>query len=197
MAPPAPHAADSSATSTVPAYEPEAAPSKGGRKGLVLLLLLAVLGGGGYYYYPKIMPMIMKYVKPGAQQAEGTLTPANIQVKQLNRTDGKVIITVRGEVRNESSGTVGMIKVEAQFRNAADDIVSRSESFCGNVIEDGVLVSADMGTVRADLSNELGQSLNNASIPPGSSVPFLIVLENPPAGVSKVTVTISGFQETT
>ncbi|MDT8396149.1 MAG: DUF3426 domain-containing protein [bacterium] len=193
MAPPSSYPAGPSTTSTAPAYEPEAAPSKKGRKGLVLLLLLGILGGAGYFYYPDIM----EYVKPGARQAEGTLTPANVQVKSLNRADGKVIYTVRGEVKNESAGTVGMVQVEAQFRNAADDILSRSGSFCGNVIKDGALVNADMGKVRADLNNELGQSLNNSSIPPGSSVPFLIVLENPPAGVSKVTVTISGFQETT
>jgi hypothetical protein len=115
----------------------------------------------------------------------------------LKRNDGKEIFTVRGEVRNESAGTVGMIQVEAQFRNAADEVIGRAEAFCGNVIEDSTLVGTDMGRIKADLNNELGQSLSNASIPAGGKVPFLIVLDNPPAGVSKVTVTISNFQETT
>ena len=192
-APPMAHAPDTSATSTVPAYEPEAASSKGGRKGLVLILLLAVLGACGYFAYPKVM----EYVKPATQQSEGTLTPANIQVKPLKRADGKEIFTVRGEVRNESAGTVGMIQVEAQFRNAAGDVIGKAGAFCGNIIEDNVLAGTDMGQIKADLNNELGQSLSNASIQSGGSVPFLIVLDNPPAGVSKVTVTISGFQETT
>jgi hypothetical protein len=141
--------------------------------------------------------MIMKYVKPGAQETAGTLTPANIQVKPLKRNDGKEIYTVRGEIRNESAGTVGMIQVEAQFRNAADEVIGRAGAFCGNIIEDSTLISTDMGRIKADLNNELGQSLSNASIPSGGKVPFLIVLDNPPGGVSKVTVTISNFQETT
>lgn len=197
MAPSVPHETGSAATSSVPAYEADAGSSKGARKGLVLILLLAVLGAGGYFTYPQIKPMIMKYVKPGAQETEGTLTPANIQVKSLKRTDGKEVYTVRGEVRNESAGTVGMVQVEAQFRNASDQVIARSQAFCGNIMDDNTLAGRDLGQIKADLNNELGQSLSNASIPSGGVVPFLIVLDNPPAGVSKVTVTISGFQETT
>ncbi|MCK5351838.1 hypothetical protein KAJ77_04635, partial [bacterium] len=62
---------------------------------------------------------------------------------------------------------------------------------------DSDLVSLDLNRVRSDLQNELGQSLSNASIAPGQVVPFLIILDNPPSGVSKVTVTILSFKETT
>lgn len=182
-----------SETSLVPAYQPESKTSGGGKKGLVILLLLAALGGGGYYAYPTVMEMIQSR----GQQAEGTLTPANVQVKVLNRTDGKIIYSVRGEVRNESAGNVGMIQVEAQFRNASGDVLSKVTSFCGNLLEDSELISLDLNEIRADLQNELGQSLSNASIDPGRAVPFLIVLDNPPSGVSKVTVTILSFKETT
>jgi len=180
-------------TTTVPAYEPEAKTSGGGKKGLVFLLLLAALGGGGYYAYPTVMEMI----QARGGQTEGVLTPANIQVKALNRADGKILYTVRGEVRNESAGNVGMIQVEAQFRNASDDVLSKARSFCGNLFEDSDLISLDLKKVRSNLKNELGQSLSNASIAPGQAVPFLLILDNPPSGVSKVTVTILSFKETT
>ena len=180
-------------TSTVPAYQPETRTSSGGKKGLVILLLLAALGGGGYYAYPTVMEMIQSR----GQQPEGTLTPSNVQVKALSRTDGKIIYSVRGEVRNESTGNVGMIQVEAQFRNASGDVLSQATSYCGNLFEDSDLVSLDLNRVRSDLQNELGQSLSNASIAPGQTVPFLAILDNPPPGVSKVTVTILSFKETT
>ena len=180
-------------TSTVPAYQPETRTSGGGKKGLVILLLLAALGGGGYYAYPTVMEMIQSR----GQQPEGTLTPSNVQVKALSRTDGKIIYSVRGEVRNESAGNVGMIQVEAQFRNASGDVLSQATSYCGNLFEDSDLISLDLNRVRSDLQNELGQSLSNASITPGQVVPFLVILDNPPSGVSKVTVTILSFKETT
>ena len=90
-----------------------------------------------------------------------------------------------------------MIQVEAQFRNAAGDVVSKATAFCGNLFDDSKLVSLKLDQIQTDLHNELGQSLSNANILPGKSVPFLIILDSPPAGISKVTVTISGFKETT
>jgi len=180
-------------TTTVPSYESKTRSSGGGKKWLVLLFLFAALGAGGYFAYPKVMEMI----KARGGQAEGILTPANIQVKALNRNDGKILYSVRGDVRNESEGSVGMVKVEAQFRDAAGEILSRSTAYCGNLFDDSKLVSLNLDKIQADLQNELGQSLSNANILPGKSVPFLVVLGNPPSGVSKVTVTITGFKETT
>jgi hypothetical protein len=180
-------------TSTIPAYQSETRTSGGGKKGLAILLLLAALGGGGYFAYPTVMEMIQSR----GQQTKGTLTPSNVQVKALSRSDGKIIYSVRGEVRNESTGNVGMIQVEAQFRNASGDVLSKATSYCGNLFEDSDLVSLDLNRVRSDLQNELGQSLSNASISPGQVVPFLVILDNPPSGVNKVTVTILSFKETT
>jgi hypothetical protein len=180
-------------TTSIPVYQPTAKPSGGGKKILVMLLLLAALGAGGYYGYP----IVMETINSRTQQPEGTLTPANVQVKALNRTDGRIIYLVRGVVRNDSPGNIGMVQVEAQFRNAAGDVLSKSTSYCGNIFEDSQLVSLDLAKVQSDLQNELGQSLSNASIPPGQSVPFLVILDNPPAGIDRVTVTIPSFKETT
>ena len=181
------------ATSSIPTYQPETRTTSGGKRGLVILMLLAVLGGGGYFAYPEVMD----FIQSRSQQPAGTLTPANVQVKALTRIDGKIIYSVRGEVRNESAGSIGMIQVEAQFRSASGNVLSKSTSFCGNVFEDSELTSLDLGRIQTDLQNELGQSLSNANIAPGQTVPFLVVLGNPPAGINQVTVTISSFKETT
>jgi hypothetical protein len=177
----------------MPSYTPETASQKKGRKGLLILLIVTLLGAGGYFAYPKILEII----NPQGEQPVGTLTPDKIQVRSLTREDGNLVYTVRGIVRNDSSGSVGMIQVEAQFRNTGGTVVAKSTAYCGNIFDDKQIVSGDLGKTLADLQNELGQSLSNSGIQPGQDVPFLIVLENPPADVSKVTVTISGFKETT
>ncbi len=185
---------EASRESSLAAREGEtASSSRGGRKGLVFLLFLVLLGAGGYYAYPTVMDIIQSR----GQQPQGTLAPTDVQVKPLNRTDGRVLYSVRGKVHNQSSGNVGMIKVEAQFRNAEGNVLSRAESYCGNVFSDSELASMDLERILADLQNELGQSLSNANILPGKMVPFLIVLDSPPAGVNKVTVTITAYKETT
>lgn len=188
------HMSDPSpATSRVPSYQPEIRSSGGGKKTLVFLVLLGVLGTGGYFAYPTVMEKI----QARSQQARGTITPDEIRVKVLTRTDGKILYSVRGVVKNESAGNVGMVQVEAQFRNAAGDIVTKAASYCGNLFSESELVNLDLQKVHSDLQNELGQSLSNANISPGQVVPFLVVLDNPPAGINKVTVTISSFKETT
>ena len=159
----------------------------------MVLLLLALLAAGGYFAYPRIMDTI------GSRetQPQGTLTPEGIQVKSLTRQDGKLVYTVKGSVLNNSNVSVGMIQVEAQFRNASDEVVATSSAYCGNIFEDAEVTTGDIGKIQGDLQNELGQSLSNSGIQPGQSVPFLILLENPPTSINKVTVTISGFKETT
>jgi len=178
---------------SLPSYTPEKESSGKGSKVLLLILFIAALAAGGYFAYPKVMEMI----NPQAEQTVGTLTPDSIQVRSLSRQDGSTLYTVRGVVRNDSSGSVGMIQVEAQFRNTAGTIVAKSSVYCGNIFDDSEIISGDLGKLLTDLQNELGQSLSNQGIQPGQDVPFLIVLENPPPDVSKVTVTISGFKETT
>jgi len=172
-------------------------------KCFVFLLVLALLGAGGYLAYrlayPKVMDILyeMEILVPKTETQEEILKPNKIQVRSLARQDGKMIYTVHGEVRNDSSVSVGMIQIEAQFRDSADGIVARSRSFCGNVFEDEQLITGDLAKIRADLQNELGQSLSNSNVKPGQAVPFLILLEDPPSTINKVTVTISGFKETT
>lgn len=179
----------------VPAYQPESTGSRKWRKGFLLLLVLVLLGTGGYFAYPKIMDIISSQ----REQTGGTLTPDpdSIQVKSLTRQDGKFVYTVRGEIRNNSQSGVGMIQVEAQFRNTSGEIVATSNAYCGNIFDDAQIITGDLEKLRSDLQNELGQSLSNSGIQPEQSIPFLIVLEDPPAGISNVTVSISAFKETT
>lgn|GEM_PF-6796297 len=165
----------------------------GGGKWLAFLLVLGLLGAGGYLAWPRLMEVI----NPPPKIQEEILNPAKVQVRSLSRRDGKMIYAVTGEVHNSSSSGVGIIRIEAQFRNQGDEIVARSASFCGNVFTEEELISGDLAKIREGLQNELGQGLANSNVGPGQAVPFLIVLEDPPSTIKKVTVTISGFKETT
>ena len=61
----------------------------------------------------------------------------------------------------------------------------------------GIDVAKLRRTIRSALANELGQSLSNSSLQPGETVPFLIVLENPPNQIKEVTVTVKNWSSTT
>ncbi len=179
-------------TGTMPKPDIRARPPGKKRKGLRLLFLLVLLLAAGYYNYPKIRNLLPS--KSTVQQ--GDLAVENVQVSTLNRADGVLLATVRGEVRNKFSSNKGMIQVEAIFKDNRGRDLARSAAYSGNLFSDSELASRDLSSIRKALNNELGQSLSNSSIAPGNSVPFLIVMENPPLESKEVTVKVLKFSDT-
>ncbi len=173
------------------------APSRGkGNRGLLVLLLLTVLGAGGYYAYPTIKPMASNLLGRDKTVQEVQPTILNVQVGALRRTDGVDLAVVRGSVRNDTERTIGMIQVIAAFKGQDGKVVAESSSFCGNLFTDAELTSSPLTGIRSSLQNELGQGLVNASLPPDQEVPFLIVLDNPPARIKEVTLKLGDWKNT-
>ncbi len=179
-------------TGTMPKPDIRARPPGMKRKGLRLLLLLVLLLAVGYYNYPRIRNLLPS--KSTVQQ--GDLAIENVQVSTLNRADGVLLATVRGNVRNKYSSNKGMIQVEAIFKDSKGRELARAAAYCGNLFSDSELASLDLSSIRNALNNELGQSLSNSSIAPGNSVPFLIIMENPPLKSKEVTVKVLKFSDT-
>ncbi len=179
-------------TVKMPKPDIRAKPPKKERKGLRLLLLLVLLLAAGYYNYPKIRILLPS--KSTAQQ--GDLAVENVQVSTLKRGDGVLLAAVRGNIRNKYLSNKGMIQVEAIFKGKGGKELARAAAYCGNLFSDNELASRDLPSIRTALENELGQSLSNSSIAPESSVPFLIVMEDPPLDSKEVTVKVIKFSDT-
>ncbi|MEE8319468.1 MAG: zinc-ribbon domain-containing protein [bacterium] len=179
-------------TGKIPKPDIRAKPPKKERKGLRLLLLLVLLLAAGYYNYPKIRNLL-----PSKSTApQGDLAVENVQVSTLKRGDGVLLAAVRGNVRNKYLSNKGMIQVEAIFKGKGGKELARAAAYCGNLFSDNELASRDLSSIRTALENEFGQSLSNSSIAPESSVPFLIVMEDPPLDSKEVTVKVLKFSDT-
>jgi len=168
-------------------------PAKKGGKGMIFLLVIALLAGGGYFIYPKALQLM----KSGNPADEGTLLVQEIVVGTVKQKGGILLAVVRGKIRNDSSSSKGMIQVQGTFKGPDGRALAESVSFCGNTFTDGELAASSLETIRSALANELGQSLSNSSLRPGETVPFLIVLENPPNQIKEVTVTVKNWSSTT
>ncbi len=174
--------------------KPDAKPSspRKSSKGLRLFLLLVLLLAAGYYNYPSIKALIPSR---SAEIAEN-MAVENITVGTLKRSDGAILATIRGRVTNGFSVNKGIIKVQAIFKREDGQELAKIESFCGNLFTDVELGELGLPEIRSAMNNELGQSLSNASIPPGGSIPFLMVMENPPLDSKEVTVKVLEFTNT-
>ena len=120
----------------------------------------------------------------------------NITVGTLRRGDGVILATIRGRVKNGYSTNKGMIKVRAIFKDSGGKELAKVDSFCGNLFTDVELGNLELAEIRSAMGNELGQSLSNSSISPGATIPFLIVMENPPLESKEVTVKVLEFADT-
>lgn len=168
-----------------------AQPEKKGGKGLVLFLVLVLLGAGGYFARPKIIPLIERITGRVSAEKPGILTVKDSRFGSIKRSDGITLVTVRGVVMNNTGKKQGMIRIVGQFKGADGGILAESASFCGNILSDEDLNLMPMGKIRSALQNELGQSLSNAAVASGKSVPFLLILENPSVGkIREVTFTV-------
>jgi len=162
-----------------------ARPVKKRGKGLVFFLVLVLLGAGGYFAYPKISQLIGRVTGRIPAAKKGALTVKDSRFGSIKRSDGIILVTVRGVVMNNTGKKQGMIRITGEFKGADGEILATTASFCGNTFSDEDLNLMPMGKIRAALQNELGQSLNNSAVAPGKSVPFLLILESPAIGKIK------------
>lgn len=168
-------------------------PARKSGKGLFFIVIIALLAAGGYFLYPKAL----QFMESRSPSQEETLTVQNIVVGTVKQSGGTLLAVVRGTIRNDSSASKGMIQVQGTFKGPDGRALAETTSFCGNTFTDGELAANSLENIRSALSNELGQSLSNASLKPGEVVPFLIVLENPPTQIKEVTVTVKKWSSTT
>jgi len=188
QAPPSPRETTTTSRTAAPSR-----PVKGGGKGLTFLLILVLLGAGGYFAYPKIQQLI----ESRSPAEEGTLIVQDIVVGTVKQQNGVLFAVVRGKIRNDSSGSKGMIQVQGTFKGPDGRALAEATSYCGNTFTDRELATNSLESIRSSLANELGQSLSNSSLKPGDTVPFLIVLDNPPTQIKEVTVTVKKWSNTT
>lgn len=182
-------------TSQVPTYQPTPGKRSGGGKGIfILLIIIAALATGGYYF---VYPRVQQYLGAKKTTASQGLTIINQTAATINREDGNIVSVVRGDVRNGSAKSVGLVEVMATFLDGNDQVKGQSTAFCGNTFTDEELRAGEMEQIRSELQNELGQEMRNNSIKPGATVPFMVILENSPLNIKRAKVKVRGYKETT
>lgn len=101
------------------------------------------------------------------------------------------VFVIRGDVANRSTGPRSLIRVKGNLFGPDGRTLATREVYCGNVLTEMELATLPIETIEARLQNEVGQTLSNVDISPGSRVPFMVVFPSPPEGVEKFNVTVT------
>ncbi len=104
-----------------------------------------------------------------------------------NPKAGKLFI-VRGKVRNGYSEPRSFIRLSAKLYSEGKKLVKTKQVFCGNVLSDLQLQSLSIQQINKKLNNRLGHKRANVDVPPGKSIPFMVVFSNLPANLEEYTI---------
>ncbi len=157
---------------------------------LLLLLFFALAGGGAYLGFtsggqkvlrglvPQIESLWLGSGKPASRYEVGNL----IGYYDTGAASGKMFI-VKGQVTNEGTARKAGVRVYAALLDVQGKTLAEKTVYAGNVIAADAVRLSSREKIEATMSNPMGGGLANMDIPPGKSVPFMVVFFDAPDGI--------------
>jgi len=158
---------------------------------LVFVLVLLVIAAAFFFAYRKPAP------DPPAKVLTRTDGPvANHPAYEIRDVTGHLthpstgqgVFVVRGTVANVGKGPSGGIRIQAALLGADNQAITQGETFAGNTIDESLLPHMYRVRIEEFLGLRYGEGNVNRDIPPGGSLPFMVVFFAPPSGVESFSV---------
>jgi len=157
----------------------------------LVLLFLALAGGGAYLGFTKGGQDLLRSWFPGMESLwlRGGKPGPQFDVRNLigyyepNAESGNLFI-IKGQVVNVGRTRKSGIRIHSALLNDKDQTIVETSCYAGNVLPGETLRAAPRGKIEEILSNRFGERLMNMEVPPGKSIPFMVVFFNAPEGIS-------------
>ena len=125
--------------------------------------------------------------------------PERIRLTKLEGsyvTNGEAgeLFVIRGEAVNTFRTSRAAIQVTGVIYNAAGAVLLQQGTYCGNPLSPEQLATLPLAKIRETMTNRLGDSYANIGVPPGKSVPFVIVFAGLPKDAADYGVEVAGSQ---
>jgi predicted Zn finger-like uncharacterized protein len=169
------------------------APSKRPSITLLVLLLITLAGGGAYLAIldPELESLhsifsAVEYFRSGGNKSVQAYKVENLA--GFYETDGKAgkRFVVKGMITSQGPEKTSGIRVRAELLDKSNQTIAEKTAYAGNIIP--ALNSADREQIETAMANRFGDKLSNVDIPPGQSVPFMVVFFDPPEGIEEYRV---------
>lgn len=158
---------------------------------VLLLLLFVVLAGGGAYlgFTPEgqtilrgLVPQIESLLPGGGKSVSRYTVGGLVGYYEGSAAAGPMFV-IKGQVTNEGGMRKAGVRVHATLLDAGNAKIAEKTAYAGNVLAMDVLRKAARAKIEEAMANPVGGGLANIDIPPGKSVPFMVVFFDPPNGV--------------
>ena len=174
---------------------------------LLILLLLLASGGGAWTLTPWLDPVKawlgLTTTAPSDQEtadAQRLAMVADLQLQGVrqyvvnNEKTGLPISVIEGRVANGSTEPRDLIRVEALMYDDLGNMVFSKSQLAGSMVSLFQLQVLSEQELENALNNQLDIVTNNTNVPPGGSVPFMVLIYNPPAEATNFSVKIIDAQ---
>jgi predicted Zn finger-like uncharacterized protein len=144
------------------------------------LLLVGALGYMGYLFLgsgAKPAP----FFGTQAQVEDGKITVQQVQASYLNKAAAGDLLIITGEALNSFSKPRAALQVKATLFSNTNEPVVTQLAYAGNQLTREQLKSMPWEKIEAAMANQFGDSLANLEVAPGKTIPFTLVIINPPA----------------
>ena len=183
-------------------------PEKRGSSWRFLFLMLIILGGAfaGVWHYTDWLEPVKTMFKEHKQNTATTeseearaariaamVNRLQIQnIRQYTVKNEKIgnIVVIEGKVANGFDEARELIRVEASLQDEAGNTLVSKSQLAGPTISLFQLQVLSEAELEQGLSNKLDILTNNTNIPPGGTVPFMVVFYSAPEQACRFNVTV-------
>ncbi len=183
--------------------ETPARASKRGRRSILIpitvggILLIGVLFASVYILAPGMIPDVMNFSKAGEEQAAvdlgvKRLSFAGVKGGFVQTEEGKQRFVVQGTIVNNYPGPRSFMQVKASILDQKGRTIRSRNAYAGNIFSQGELAGRPMAFLEKRMDSPSSKERQDAAIPSGSEVPFMVVFQDLPDDISEFTVEAVG-----
>ncbi|MBI5905057.1 MAG: zinc-ribbon domain-containing protein [Deltaproteobacteria bacterium] len=156
------------------------------------VLLAVALVAAGYLGLTPSGRKTLESVAPGAAAllggGGGTTAASRYEVTNVigyyeSGASSRRILVIKGQVANQSSTEKSGIRILAALQDAGGKTLAESSVYAGNTVSVETLKKGNREAMIKSLSNPLGDGLANMHVPPGKSVPFMVLFFDAPENI--------------
>jgi predicted Zn finger-like uncharacterized protein len=167
---------------------------------LLVVLIMVLVGGAAYAGYTVLkslnikIPFLESLVGP---QTPEIVDPGNLHTSLLeelitsefvdNQSVGRLFV-IKGQVRNDYPEARNFIRVKGVIYLKDGKEAQNSMVYCGNILSDVELQTADRLSIKKRLNNRFGDNKSNLKVSPGQALSFMIVFFDIPQELGEFSV---------
>ncbi|MDY6953664.1 MAG: DUF3426 domain-containing protein, partial [Thermodesulfobacteriota bacterium] len=169
---------------------------------VLIALIVVLVGGAAFAGYTVLKSLNIKvpFLESlmGSKEAE-IVDPGNLHTSLLenlitsefvnNRSIGRLFV-IKGQVRNDYPEARNFIRVKGIIYLKDGKVVQNGMAYCGNLLSDAELQTKDRLSIKKRLNNRFGDNKSNLKVPPGKTLPFMIVFFDIPKDLGEFSVEV-------